>query len=92
MIVSTSLVEDGCFTGEVEYYPYGPVKAEVIKVFGHVRELLHARGTLTSVCRGLTSIYQLFGSGAALQKIQRPARPCTPARITARAPVLSRFL
>ncbi|AWK10395.1 HAD-IB family hydrolase [Streptomyces spongiicola] len=32
-VVATRLVvgEDGCFTGEVEYYAYGPTKAEAVK-------------------------------------------------------------
>ncbi|WMX46357.1 HAD-IB family hydrolase [Streptomyces roseicoloratus] len=45
-VVATRMVvgEDGCFTGEVEYYAYGPTKAEA------VRELAESEGYDLSRC------------------------------------------
>jgi HAD superfamily hydrolase (TIGR01490 family) len=45
-VVATRMVvgEDGCFTGEVEYYAYGPTKAEAIK------ELAESEGYDLSRC------------------------------------------
>ncbi|MFD8640864.1 HAD family hydrolase [Streptomyces zaomyceticus] len=45
-VVATRMVvgEDGCFTGEVEYYAYGPTKAEA------VRELARSEGYDLSRC------------------------------------------
>ncbi|MFF2301986.1 HAD family hydrolase [Streptomyces sp. NPDC058128] len=45
-VVATRIVvgEDGCFTGEVEYYAYGPTKAEA------VRELAESEGYDLSRC------------------------------------------
>ncbi|MFF8942585.1 MULTISPECIES: HAD family hydrolase [unclassified Streptomyces] len=45
-VVATRMVvgEDGCFTGEVEYYAYGPTKAEAI------RELAESEGYDLSRC------------------------------------------
>lgn len=45
-VVATRMVvgEDGCFTGEVEYYAYGPTKAEA------VRELAASEGYDLSRC------------------------------------------
>ncbi|GHG13708.1 HAD family hydrolase [Streptomyces zaomyceticus] len=45
-VVATRMVvgEDGCFTGEVEYYAYGPTKAEA------VRELAQSEGYDLSRC------------------------------------------
>ncbi|MCF6522574.1 HAD family phosphatase [Streptomyces sp. JJ36] len=38
VVATRMVVEDGCFTGEVEYYAYGPTKAEA------VRELARSEG------------------------------------------------
>ncbi|MGH1552619.1 HAD family hydrolase, partial [Streptomyces sp. L7] len=40
-VVATRMVvgDDGCFTGEVEYYAYGPTKAEAVKELCPVRGL-----------------------------------------------------
>jgi phosphoserine phosphatase len=45
-VVATRMVvgDDGCFTGEVEYYAYGPTKAEAIK------ELAESEGYDLSGC------------------------------------------
>lgn len=45
-VVATRMIvgEDGCFTGEVEYYAYGPTKAEAI------RELAGSEGYDLSRC------------------------------------------
>lgn len=45
-VVATRMVvgDDGCFTGEVEYYAYGPTKAEA------VRELAESEGYDLSRC------------------------------------------
>ncbi|MTE20202.1 HAD-IB family hydrolase [Streptomyces sp. TRM43335] len=44
VVATRMVVEDGCFTGEVEYYAYGPTKAEA------VRELAESEGYDLSRC------------------------------------------
>ncbi|GAA2430060.1 HAD family hydrolase [Streptomyces macrosporus] len=44
VVATRMVVEDGCYTGEVEYYAYGPTKAEA------VRELAESEGYDLSRC------------------------------------------
>ncbi|MFH0243105.1 HAD family hydrolase [Streptomyces sp. HK10] len=44
VVATRMVVEDGCFTGEIEYYAYGPTKAEA------VRELAGSEGYDLSRC------------------------------------------
>jgi HAD superfamily hydrolase (TIGR01490 family) len=44
VVATRMVVEDGCFTGEIEYYAYGPTKAEA------VRELAESEGYDLSRC------------------------------------------
>ncbi|HZG02918.1 MAG TPA: HAD family hydrolase [Streptomyces sp.] len=44
VVATRMVVEDGCYTGEVEYYAYGPAKAEA------VRELAESEGYDLSRC------------------------------------------
>lgn len=44
VVATRMVVEDGCFTGEVEYYAYGPTKAEAI------RDLARSEGYDLSRC------------------------------------------
>ncbi|MFE0641254.1 HAD family hydrolase [Streptomyces sp. NPDC058877] len=65
-VVATRMVvgEDGCFTGEVEYYAYGPTKAEA------VRELAESEGYDLSRC------YAYSDSATDIPMLEAVGHPC----------------
>ncbi|MFE0702564.1 HAD family hydrolase [Streptomyces sp. NPDC058872] len=65
-VVATRMVvgEDGCFTGEVEYYAYGPTKAEA------VRELAQSEGYDLSRC------YAYSDSATDIPMLEAVGHPC----------------
>ncbi|MEV6248298.1 HAD-IB family hydrolase [Streptomyces sp. NPDC051742] len=65
-VVATRMVvgEDGCFTGEVEYYAYGPTKAEA------VRDLAESEGYDLSRC------YAYSDSATDIPMLEAVGHPC----------------